>query len=134
MKIFLFILLLSSLFFSCSKKMRKPDVLPEKKMREVMCDMMRADQYVADFLSKDSTRNKKDESVKLYDEIFYIHKITRGQFKSSLDYYSSQPDLFRAIIDSLAKRKAELTPPATDTHKIPDTMQKPFFRKRPQKQ
>ena len=99
-----------------------------------MWDMIRADQYVAGILSRDSTRNKKDESVKLYDEIFYIHKITHGQFKSSLDYYSSQPDLFRAIIDSLAKRKAELIPPSADTHKIPDTVQKPFFRKRPQKQ
>jgi len=70
-----------------------------------MEDMIRADQYVSNYLQKDSTRNKKDESTKLYAEIFSIHKITKEQFKKSLDYYTSRPDFFRPIIDSLAKRK-----------------------------
>jgi hypothetical protein len=123
-------MLLGFLFFSCLQKEKKPNVLPENKMREVMWDMMRADQYVSDLVSKDSSRNKKNESIKLYDEIFHIHKVTRGQFKKSLDYYSSQPDLFQPIIDSLAKRKNEFTPPGTNTHTIADT----FFRKHPKKQ
>jgi hypothetical protein len=133
MKVFPRILLVV-LFFSCSEKQREGDVLSENKMRAVMWDMIRADQYVADFLLKDSTHNKKEESVKLYEEIFRIHKITREQFKKSLDYYSSQPDLFRPIVDSLAKRKNEFTPPSTNTHSIPvDSLIKPTFRKRPQK-
>ena len=76
-------------------------------MREVMWDMMRADQYVAAFLKKDSIHSRKDQSIALYEEIFHIHKITREQFKTSFDYYSSRPDLLRPIIDSLAKRKIE---------------------------
>ncbi len=99
-----------------------------------MWDMIRADQYVSDLLSKDSSRNKKNESIKLYDEIFHIHKVTPGQFKKSLDYYSSQPDLFQPIIDSLAKRKNEFMPPSTNTHTIADTVVKPFFRKHLKKQ
>jgi hypothetical protein len=132
MKPVLCILLLNILFFSCSEKEKKPGVLSENEMKEVMWDMIRADQYVAGVLSNDSTRNKKDESVKLYEEIFHIHKITRSQFKKSLDYYSSQPDLFRPIIDSLAKRKNEYTSPVTNTHSIADTLTKPAFRKRRQ--
>jgi hypothetical protein len=134
MKIFLSILLLGFLFFSCSQKEKKPNVLSENKMKEVMWDMIRADQYVTDLLSKDSSRNKKNESIKLYEEIFHIHKVTPGQFKKSLDYYSSQPDLFQPIIDSLAKRKNEFTPPGTNTHTIADTVVQPFFRKHPKKQ
>jgi hypothetical protein len=79
-------------------------------MREVMWDMIRADQYVTDFLIRDSSKKKKDESVKLYDEIFRLHKITADEFKKSLAYYSSRPDLMRPIIDSLATRKNEFSP------------------------
>jgi hypothetical protein len=103
MKPFRAILFLAILFFSCSRQEKRLHVLSENKMRAVMWDMIRADQYVSDFLLKDSARKKKDESIRLYEEIFHIHKITEEQFKKSLDYYSSRPDLFRPIIDSLAK-------------------------------
>jgi len=107
---------LSLIFFTlcCARKEKSKDILPQEKMREVMWDLIRADQYVSDYLSKDSTRNKKDESRELYEQVFHLHKITGNQFETSLAYYTSQPDLFRPIIDSLAKRKKEfmLPPPA----------------------
>ena len=131
MKLLPGILLLLISFFSCSKKEQKKDILPENQMREVMWDMMRADQYVSGFLIKDSTHDKKNESIKLYEAIFHIHKITREEFKASFDYYSSRPDLFRPIFDSLTKRKIEpshLRP----THPVrKDSLVKPFLRKRP---
>ena len=107
MKIFPGILLLIISFISCSEKEQKKNILPENEMREIMWDMVRADQYVAAFLPKDSTHSRKDQSIALYEDIFHIHKITREQFKTSFDYYSSRPDLFRPIIDSLAKRRIE---------------------------
>src|SRR5258706_13913461 len=118
MKIFPGILLLALLFFSCTEKEKNANILSENKMREVMWDMIRADQYVSNFIMKNSTCNAKDESVKLYEEIFQIHKTTRQQFQKSLDYYSSRPDLFRPIIDSLAKKKIETSPPAVHTTNI----------------
>lgn len=122
MKIFPGVLLTVILNFSCIKNEGRRNILPENKMREVMWDMIRADEYVSDVLLKDSTRNKKNESVKLYEEIFHIHKITQQQFKESLEYYSSQPNLFRPIIDSLAKRKIQTSPfqPPHPVHR--DTM------------
>lgn len=129
MKIFPGILLLLISFVSCSEKEQRKDVLPENEMREIVWDMMRADQYVAAFLLKDSTYNKKDESTRLYEQIFRIHKITREQFRTSFNYYSSRPDLFRPIIDSLAKRK--VTPgqfhPAHPARK--DSLVRPHLRK-----
>ena len=123
--------LLSVLLISCAKKERKGDVLSPNKMRDVMWDMIRADQYVSDLLFKDSTIKKKDESIKLYEEVFHVHKITRDEFKRSLDYYSSRPDLFRPIIDSLAKRKNEIAP--TNSHALRDSLIKQRFQKRGQK-
>ena len=79
-------------------------------MRQVMWDMMRADEYVSHFVMKDSTRRKKDELEKMYDEIFRLHGITQGQFKRSFDYYTSSPELFRPIIDSLGKQKGDYKP------------------------
>lgn len=114
----LFSIALSIIVFSCARKEKREDILPEKKMREVMWDMIRADQYVSDFLLKDSTKKKKEESVRLYEQIFQLERISRDQFKKSLAYYSSRPDLFRPIIDSLAARKSEL-PPAS-VHPIPE--------------
>ena len=94
------------LFNCCSDKEKKDSsILPEKKMTEVMWDLMRADQYVQDFVMKDSTKNKKEESVKLYEAIFRIHHITADQFKKSQAYYESNPVLFRPIIDSLSKKQ-----------------------------
>jgi len=94
------------LFNCCSDKEKKDSsILSEKKMTDVMWDLMRADQYVQDFVMKDSTKNKKEESVKLYEEIFSIHHITADQFKKSQAYYQSNPVLFRPIIDSLSKKQ-----------------------------
>jgi len=128
MKFFPGILLLLTPFFSCSENEQKKDVLPENEMRDVMWDMMRADQYVGSFL-KDSTHSKKDQSIGLYEEVFHIHKITREQFKTSFDYYSSRPDLFRPILDSLAKRRIE-SPHLRPAHPgRKDSLTKPLLRK-----
>ena len=100
------------LIFSCSHKTREKSILSENKMKEVMWDMIRADQYVSGYLVRDSTKNKKDESVKLYEEIFHIHGITKEQFKKSLDYYSAQPDRLKPILDSLGKRQNAFSSPS----------------------
>ena len=98
------------LFLSCSEKPRPAAYLSQTRMREIMWDMIRADQYVSDYLLKDSSKNRLNESVKLYDEIFRLHHVTKKQFSKSYNYYTSRPDLFRPIIDSLAKRKEEHVP------------------------
>jgi Domain of unknown function (DUF4296) len=117
------------IIFSCARKEKQEKILPEKKMREVMWDMIRADQYVSDFLLRDTTKRKKDESVKLYDEIFRLHKITADEFKKSLAYYSSRPDLMRPIIDSLATRKNEYPPPGMQRPEKDSLKMKQFHHK-----
>src|SRR5262245_6896129 len=103
-------ILLTCLLLSCAGNQKKQTYLSENKMKEVMWDMIRADQYVGQYLLKDSTKMKIDESVKLYDQIFKLHHTTREEFRRSFDYYSSRPDLFRPIIDSLAVRKDQHAP------------------------
>ena len=70
-------------------------------MRKIMWDLMRADAYVSDFIMKDSTCDKKTESAILYEKIFAIHSTTQEDFKKSMAFYETRPDLLKVITDSL---------------------------------
>src|SRR5262245_30021541 len=107
MRTFLFIFLTVSVFGCIRNKEIPEGILSQNEMRKLMWDLMRADAFVADFI-KDSTRDKKQESAILYEEIFSLHSTTQETFKNSLAYYESHPDLFKPIADSLKgdERKA----------------------------
>jgi hypothetical protein len=95
------------------------NILPQPKMQAVMWDMMRADQFLSDYvLNKDSSKNKEQESIKLYSRIFAFHKISKEEFEKSFTYYRSNPLQLQMLMDSLSKQK--LATPITDE----DTMKK----------
>lgn len=73
-----------------------------------MWDMLRADQYVVNYVMKDSTKNKKDESTKLYDQIFRLYHVNKNEFSTSLKYYQSEPQLIKPILDSLAEKQKQI--------------------------
>src|SRR6188474_2211864 len=101
MRIFLFFIL--AIFFSaCVRNNKIPKgIISQNEMRKLMWDLMRADAYISDFVMKDSTRNQKAESAKLYEQVFTIHSTTEDVFKKSLAFYQSRPDLLKVITDSL---------------------------------
>ena len=95
---------------SCSDKNKVPaGVLSMQNMREVLWDMAKADRFVSEFVEKDSLKDKKAESIKLYEEVFALHKISRETFQKSLAFYESRPDLLKTVFDSLSAtaKKAE---------------------------
>ena len=103
----LFLLCLSAVVFSlvsCTDKDKIPsDVLSKSKMQQVVWDMMQAERYSATFL-KDTTKNTKAETFKLYAQVFAIHGITKDQFIKSYKFYMSRPDISRVMFDSLASQ------------------------------
>ncbi len=88
----------------CKSNHAIPDgVLPQKKMEMVLWDLMRADQFLADYvLNRDTNLDKTTESLKYYQKIFAIHKISKEQFQQSFSFYRSQPVLLKAIMDSIS--------------------------------
>ena len=56
---------------SCGKKNKIPaDILPPEKMEIVLRDMMRADQFLSDFvLNRDTSKKKEPESFSMYSNI-----------------------------------------------------------------
>jgi hypothetical protein len=97
-------------FFSltaCQKKETiPPDILKPAQMQSVLWDMMRADQFVQQFIAlKDTTINADDKSLELYSEIFAIHKISKEEFVRSFNYYNTHPKLLRPLMDSISTRR-----------------------------
>ena len=80
-------------------------ILPKDKMENLLWDMMLADRYSAQFLLKDSaTKDVKLETMKLYEQVFQMHHITREQFVKNYKYYLSRPDISKVLFDSLSAR------------------------------
>ena len=90
--------------FGCKSKDAVPSgVLSQKKMQSVVYDMMRADQFLNDYvLNKDTSLNKKIESTKLYQQVFSINKVTKENFEKSFKFYKEHPALLKVIMDSIA--------------------------------
>jgi hypothetical protein len=86
----------------CSDKDSVPSgVLAKEDMQNILWDMIQADQY-STYLAKDSGRiDVKLENMRLYDQVFQLHHISREKFTKSYKYYMAHPELTQALMDSL---------------------------------
>jgi len=87
---------------SCTNKDKMPDgILKPEKMQAVLWDVIKADVFTTDFIKKDTAKNAAAENLKLQQQIFAIHKITKADFYNSYDYYKTNTVVFRKIVDSM---------------------------------
>jgi hypothetical protein len=78
-------------------------IIPKTEMQKVLWDMIQADQFSKQFLVKDSAKKRVSfETMKLYDQVFQIHHITKDQFQKSYQFYISRPDILKILFDSLS--------------------------------
>jgi len=94
-------------------------------MQNILWDMIQADQYARQFIKKDSAKkNVREETLKLYQEVFLIHHITKDQFQKSYQFYITRPDLTKIIFDSLAasgnRRRKEIYKPKPVLKAVPN--------------
>ena len=97
-------MLMALIFFvCCSNDREREGIIPEKEMQNILWDIIQADQFNTQFLKKDSAKlNVKAETMKLYDEIFQIHHVSRETFRKSYQYYISHPEIMKTMLDTLA--------------------------------
>jgi hypothetical protein len=89
---------------SCTDKDKIPaGVLPKEKMEKVLWDMIQAERYRETFV-RDTSKNLKTETFKLYAQVFEIHQVSKDEFIKSYKFYMSRPDIARQMFDSLATR------------------------------
>jgi len=95
------ILLILLLFIACSSSPVPKGVLKPKEMEKVVYDLIRADEFINNFLIKDSTVDIKKKRSVLYEQVFKVHNTTRKEFYSSYKYYQSHPDIQKGLFDSM---------------------------------
>jgi len=111
------------LLLACGSKTAVPKgLLPVPEMTNVLWDVMLAD-GLARYRYPIDTVKQFDTSVVLYRQIAQAHGTTQEQFKKSLVFYESRPDLLQIIIDSLQKRST------ISVHALSDTARKRPFKK-----
>jgi hypothetical protein len=104
------------ILFSCRSKTAVPDgIIPVKEMTNVLWDVMMADELVMQQYPVDTVNKRFDTSIVLYQQIAQAHNTTQQQFKKSLQFYQSRPELLQIILDSLQQRTTVPLPSAKDT-------------------
>jgi hypothetical protein len=108
-----------NLFFAvaCTHKEKVPAyVLSPKQMQQILIDGFRADEMAGYYMIQDTSYNGIAKRSMMYNTIFKVHHVTKEQFKNSLQYYESHPDMLKAVLDSMqvitdsAIRRAKPTP------------------------
>lgn len=85
--------------FSCSSQ--PSNVLKPAKMKEVLWDIIRAESFTNEFISKDSSKNLALENVKLQKAIFAKHHVSREEYYASYYYYQDHPNEMQVLLDSM---------------------------------
>jgi hypothetical protein len=92
-------------------------------MQAIVWDMMRADQYLGDFVfPKDTSINKDSQSIRMYQQILAIHKLSKEEFNRSWNYYKAHPALMQQIMDTVSRKPVNASP---ITAPVPDSLLPP---------
>ena len=100
-----FPLVILFLFVKCGNKHSGGvDIIPTPAMTTVLWDMIQVDEFATANLLKDTSKNIKIERIKLYGQVFKLHKISEKEFAASFKYYTGHPDVMKVMFDSLSAR------------------------------
>lgn len=88
------------ILFSCNTD-REKEILPPQTMQQVFWDFIKADAYVANYVTKDSALDPQLISANLQQQIFKKYKISKKQFDKSYTYYLEHDKELLKITDSI---------------------------------
>lgn len=108
---------LAVFFAACNDRTDIPKgIIPQDSMGRIMNDVIMAEEYSNQYVIRDSLRpDKIKANQELLEWVFKIHHITKEEFKNSVSFYESRPDLNKDIFDSLSafanRHKSDLYAP-----------------------
>ena len=95
-------LLLMFAILSCGSNDKVPkDVLEPRKMERVMTDILMAESFSESYLLLDTTKKRDEWFTGELNKVLAINHISQDQFRKSMDFYKSRPDIFKVIVDSI---------------------------------
>jgi hypothetical protein len=89
------------IFIGCSSNGIHKGILPPERMQLIVYDLIRVDEFINNYVIKDSTVDIKRKRSILYEQVFKVHKTSRATFFSSYKYYQQNPKLQKELFDSL---------------------------------
>lgn len=103
---------LSLIFFACSKNQVPKGILASDKMEKIIYDLLSVDEYVDNYVVKDTTVNIKMKRSIFYEQVFKLHNTNRKEFYTSYKYYQQHPGIQKVLFDSLIAKagRAEALP------------------------
>jgi DeoR/GlpR family transcriptional regulator of sugar metabolism len=102
-----YIFIIVIFFYSCSNK-QPNDILTTEELNAVMQEMGEAEAFVTNYVMKDSTKNHKQETFKLYNKVFALHHTNSKQVLNSFDYYLKNPMQMKVLLDSIQTKSRKL--------------------------
>jgi hypothetical protein len=90
-------------FYACSNK-KDVELIGKNKMMDLITEVSLADAYAETYVLRDSSLKKDSVLQQELNAVYKINNITPEQFALSYKYYSSNPILFKEIIDSAHAR------------------------------
>lgn len=97
-----FLIFLAVSLISCGSKDEIPStILKPDKMQAVLWDVIKAQAFTDQYIKKDSSKNAEMENLKMQQEIFVIHHVSKEEFYKSYDYYKTNTSLLNQMLDSI---------------------------------
>lgn len=93
---------------SCQDKDRPRNMVPFDKMKVVLYQLMKADEYYTRNVSTDTAMQLESKNIQFYKQIFEMNKVDRNDFYLTLTYLQKRPLEFKELMDSayeLSKRE-----------------------------
>lgn len=89
------------LFVGCSGSTLPKGILSIDKMQKITSDLLKTDDYVNNFVSKDTAVNLKMKRSIFYEQVFKLYNTDRKEFYTSFKYYEQHPDIEQNLFDSV---------------------------------
>ena len=101
MRFFVFLMVVIGLGGCTDNGKAHKNILPQEKMKLVLFDVLRAQEYATLKYAGDTTATNKNMAVML-QQVFDIHKITKDDFYESFTYYEAHPNENKQLFDALS--------------------------------
>lgn len=89
---------------ACGGQKLPPGVLDKDRMELLLTDVILAEAFAESYLSADTSKRLKQLYAQELDKVLAIHKVTQKDFQASIQYYKSQPEQFKVVIDTVNAR------------------------------
>lgn len=105
LKLFTCFLWVILLMISCSQVNKVPDnIIKQDKMGTILFEIAMSEGYLENYTFKDTTANRDSFLTNELDKVLAIHKVSQKEFLEAYTFYKSNPEIFKAITDTVYNR------------------------------